>query len=54
MRASWDEMKDATLYVTDEPCPGCIRMIVGSPIAKVVWPEGMARITNGRFLKERL
>lgn len=53
LRASWDEMLDATLYITDEPCQGCIRMIVGTHIAKVVWPEGMARVVNGRFLREK-
>lgn len=51
LRATWDEMQDATLYVTHEPCPGCIRMIVGTHIAKVIWPEGFARVVNGRFLR---
>lgn len=40
LRASWDEMQDSTLYCTDEPCVGCARMIAGTPIARVVWPEG--------------
>jgi deoxycytidylate deaminase len=47
-------MADATLYVTDEPCQGCIRMIVGTHIRRVVWPDGIAQVVNGRFLKERL
>lgn len=40
LRATWDEMQGATLYLTCEPCPGCARMITGTPIARVVWPEG--------------
>lgn len=38
LRATWDEMIDSTIYVTEEPCAGCLRMIAGSPIARVVTP----------------
>jgi len=40
IRASHLDMLGATLYVTDEPCGGCWRMIQGTPIARVVWPSG--------------
>lgn len=40
LRASALDMLGATLYVTDEPCGGCWRMISGTYIAKVVWPGG--------------
>lgn len=43
LRASWDEMKGSTLYVTHEPCEGCWRMIQGTPIENVIWPEGWRR-----------
>lgn len=45
LRASWDEMFGATLYVTDQPCDGCQRMIDATPVARVVWPnqEGTGR-----------
>lgn len=36
LRASWTDMVGATLYVTDEPCDGCYRMILGTPIARLV------------------
>lgn len=62
LRASWDEMRDATLYVTCKPCPGCIRMILGTQIDRVVWyiqidgedAGGLAwvKIRNGRWLPE--
>ncbi len=63
LRATWDEMHDATLYVTCEPCPGCARMITGTHVSRVVWrvantderePETLwwkvAVIRNGRWL----
>lgn len=50
LRADWDEMRGATLYITEKPCDGCVRMITGTHIELVVWPDGYARITNGRFL----
>lgn len=40
LRASWADMDGATLYVTDEPCDGCTRMIAGTPISFVVTPSG--------------
>lgn len=38
--ASRDDCEDATLYITRAPCDGCWRMIQGSGIRRVVWPEG--------------
>lgn len=38
LRASWDQMQGAIMYVTCEPCEGCARMIAGTPIKNVVWP----------------
>ncbi len=52
MRASWDEMCDSTIYVTHEPCAGCRRLLLGSPLRMAVWPEGRARIVNGNWLVE--
>lgn len=40
LRASWEDMRGSTLYVTEEPCGGCSRMISGTPISRVVWPGG--------------
>jgi dCMP deaminase len=40
LRASWDEMQESTIYVTHEPCGGCWRMIQGTPLVRVVFPEG--------------
>lgn len=40
LRASWDEMVNSTLYITDVPCDACSRMIAGTPIARIVWPNG--------------
>lgn len=40
LRASWEDMVGSTLYVTDEPCEGCRRMISGTPIERVIWKGG--------------
>lgn len=43
MRAAWDDMQGATMYLTDKPCEGCWRTIQGSGLARVTWatPEGL-------------
>jgi dCMP deaminase len=38
LRASWTDMVGSTLYVTDHPCDGCFRMIVGTPIERFIGP----------------
>lgn len=38
LRASWQDMVGSTLYVTDEPCEGCYRTIIGTPIERFVGP----------------
>jgi len=43
LRATWDDMFGATLYITDEPCDGCWRMIRATPIQMVVYPTGTRR-----------
>lgn len=40
LRASWNDMKDAVLYCTDRPCPGCQKLIDATPISRVVYPGG--------------
>lgn len=43
LRATWQDMLASTLFVTDEPCDGCWRMISGTPIDRVVWPGNARR-----------
>lgn len=38
LRASWADMQGATLFCTDAPCDGCMRMIKGTPIQRVITP----------------
>jgi len=35
-----DERHAGTVYITDEPCDGCLRMLQGSGIIRIVWPDG--------------
>lgn len=42
LRASWSELKDATIYITSEtPCPGCRKLIMSSGIARVFGTAGV-------------
>jgi dCMP deaminase len=38
LRAGLD-CRGATLYLTDEPCDGCSRLIEGSGIVRIVYPD---------------
>lgn len=38
--ADYDKLKGATVYITDEPCYGCRKLLQAVPVARVVWPEG--------------
>ena len=55
--AAGDAARGATLYVTDDPCPGCLRMIKATPIEAVVaWlspmqPEGALRYHRKRVIR---
>jgi dCMP deaminase len=44
LRATWDDMAGATLYVTDDPCGGCMRMIRGTLIRRVITPKAVYQI----------
>lgn len=35
-----EERRDGTIYITDEPCDGCLRMLKGSGVIRIVWPDG--------------
>lgn len=43
MDTTMEERQGGTIYITDVPCDGCFRMITGSGVTRVVWPDG------GRF-----
>lgn len=36
-----EERKDGTVYITDEPCGGCLRMLQGSGVVEIIWPNGV-------------
>ena len=39
LRASWSDLRGATLYITGKPCPGCSKLIASSGINRVVIPK---------------
>lgn len=39
LSSSYDLNKGATMYITAEPCMGCLKIIAGSGIARVKWME---------------
>ncbi|WP_144121158.1 deaminase [Catellatospora sichuanensis] len=38
--AGRDKCLGGTLYVTEEPCGGCRKLLAASGLARVVWPSG--------------
>lgn len=35
-------LKGATMYVTEEPCLGCVKQVRNTtPVARIVWPKGV-------------
>ena len=40
MQTGWAERQGATMYITDEPCTGCLKIIACSGILRVIWPGG--------------
>lgn len=38
LRTSWDDMDDATMYITREPCSDCWKLILATGIREVQWP----------------
>lgn len=35
-----EERRNGTIYITCQPCDGCGRVLHGSGVARIVWPEG--------------
>jgi dCMP deaminase len=35
-----DDRLNSTLYITREPCAGCLKTIQASWVRRIVWPEG--------------
>lgn len=50
LRSSWEERQRAIMYVTCEPCTGCLKIIAGSGILRVVWRDGSLRSLDYPFL----
>lgn len=47
-----EERLDGTVYITDEPCGGCLRMLQGSGVIEIFWPEGaMGRTSWGSWVR---
>ena len=38
----YDKMRDAIMYITCDPCDGCLRMIWGTGIIRIVTPNGVS------------
>lgn len=36
IRASWEELKGSTIYITGQPCPGCTKLIASAGIERLV------------------
>lgn len=38
--ANRQDLHGSSLYITREPCDGCMKMISGTGIDEIIWPEG--------------
>ena len=41
----FEKMRGATIYITDEPCAGCLKLIKGALIEMIVTPRSMVIVT---------
>lgn len=39
IHGDWSAMQGGTIYVTDEPCDGCRKLILGAGLKHIVYPE---------------
>lgn len=35
-----EDLRGSTLYITTNPCDGCLKLIRAAGVSRVVWPEG--------------
>lgn len=45
--AGREKAKQGSLYVTREPCGGCLKLIKAVAVSEVIWPEGRLSISPG-------
>lgn len=38
--SDYSRITGGTAYITDKPCDGCTRLLRGTTLATVIWPEG--------------
>lgn len=38
--ADRESLKEATIYITDAPCDGCLKLLKNTPLVQIVWPGG--------------
>ena len=46
MMTSYSERQHAVMYISEEPCVGCLKITACSGILQVIWPEGRLDIPN--------
>lgn len=52
LRATWDDLQGATLYITGSPCGGCWKQIQGTPLVRVVYPGASFRREGAEWVFE--
>lgn len=46
------DRKYGTIYITDSPCPGCLKMLHGSGVSRIVWPEGQWILDGKHWVRQ--
>lgn len=37
LRASWEELQGSIVYITGQPCPGCMKLLESANVMLIVW-----------------
>lgn len=52
LRTSWKDLDGSTMFITGAPCEGCWKLIKGTRLARVVYPQGQFRREGAEWIFE--
>lgn len=46
------QLEDATIYITNQPCTSCLKLLMGVGIRRIIWAEGYPDEYSRELMKE--